>query len=160
MEGFETNLLKFFCGMSEEEQLLTNPSKRKKYKVFLYSPVLLILLVVVFLVPSFSFSLVSLPSLRRWFWFSSGLEFSFLVVGDWGRAGHHHQRTVANAMALLAHQTNPRFIISTGDNFYEDGVASSKDKQWNISFEKVYAYSWLENIPWYVVLGNHDHLGK
>ncbi|EME27847.1 acid phosphatase [Galdieria sulphuraria] len=149
----------FYLKMSEEEQLLTNPYKRKKYKLLWYSPVLLLLLAVTILVPMFSFS-VSLPLLGRWFWFSSSPEFSFMVVGDWGREGHHHQKRVASAMAVLARYVKPRFIISTGDNFYEDGVASARDKQWNISFENVYSYRMLENIPWYAVLGNHDHLGN
>jgi len=147
----------FLGGMYDEEQLLSNPLKRKKYQSFWY--ILLLLTLLLYATCFVAFVPVSLPSFGRWFWFSRGIDFSFMVVGDWGREGHHHQKKVANAMAVVARQTNPRFIISTGDNFYDYGVSSARDKQWNSSFESIYD-SWLKNIPWYAVLGNHDHLGN
>ena len=83
----------------------------------------------------------------------------FLLIGDWGREGAHHQQDVANAMSVVAAKIKPRFIISTGDNFYEDGVQSAQDPQWQISYERVYGAESLQ-IPWHVVLGNHDYHGK
>lgn len=48
------------------------------------------------------------------------------------------------------------FVISTGDNFYPDGVASVQDPLWRSSFEDVYKHFPLQK-KWYVVLGNHDY---
>lgn len=84
---------------------------------------------------------------------------NFLVFGDWGRRGEKDQVQVATQMANTARDINPRFIISVGDNFYEDGVASVDDPHWQESFEEVYRDPALQ-LPWYCILGNHDyHLG-
>lgn len=85
--------------------------------------------------------------------------FNFLVLGDWGREGELDQVEVSRQMAMVSRQSNPRFIISVGDNFYEDGVASTTDKHWRKSFEDVYADAALQ-IPWVVILGNHDYHGN
>src|SRR5882672_10644893 len=81
---------------------------------------------------------------------------SFYVVGDWGRDGKRGQLEVSEAMNKTTHLITPKFIISTGDNFYPDGVKTVDDKQWQTSFEKVYTADGLQ-CPWYVVLGNHDY---
>ncbi|WKN33945.1 tartrate-resistant acid phosphatase type 5 family protein [Porifericola rhodea] len=80
----------------------------------------------------------------------------FLVIGDWGREGSIEQYATASQLAHQAEQLNAEFIISTGDNFYENGVESTHDPLWQISFEKVYHQHALQ-IPWYAVLGNHDY---
>jgi tartrate-resistant acid phosphatase type 5 len=82
----------------------------------------------------------------------------FLVVGDWGREGASHQREVATQMGHAARGLGSRCVISVGDNFYEDGVASTSDPQWRSSFEDIYSAPSLQ-IPWYVALGNHDYRG-
>lgn len=84
--------------------------------------------------------------------------FSFLVVGDWGRDGLCCQRDVATEMAAVANATHPAFIASTGDNFYEKGIVSHDDPQVTSSWRDV--YSSLGDVPWNVVLGNHDHEGS
>jgi acid phosphatase len=84
---------------------------------------------------------------------------NFLVLGDWGRNGEKDQRDVAYQMGLAAHDADARFVISVGDNFYEDGVASVDDPQWQSSFEKVYSAPSLQ-VPWHVALGNHDYHGS
>jgi acid phosphatase len=85
-------------------------------------------------------------------------EVCFLVVGDWGTASAAQKR-LATAMARCAQSVGARFVISTGDNFYPDGVRSVEDPQWRTSFEDVYDAPSLM-IPWYAVLGNHDHKGN
>ncbi|MBC7408920.1 MAG: acid phosphatase, partial [Arcicella sp.] len=60
-------------------------------------------------------------------------ELSFLVVGDWGRNGTQNQQEVANQMNRTALKANAQFVISTGDNFYESGVQSINDSQWETS---------------------------
>lgn len=84
---------------------------------------------------------------------------SFLVIGDFGIHGKGPQRAVANAMGAVADKLNASFIVSTGDNFYPNGVTSVKDEGWTTSFENVYTAPSLQK-DWYVVLGNHDYKGN
>jgi len=84
---------------------------------------------------------------------------NFIVFGDWGRKGELDQVEVATQMAVAAKLTGARFVISVGDNFYENGVASVDDKQWQTSFENVYHEKSLQ-VPWQVILGNHDYHGN
>jgi acid phosphatase len=83
---------------------------------------------------------------------------NFIVFGDWGRNGEPDQRAVAAQMAVAARAMDAKFIISVGDNFYEDGVQSANDPQWQTSFENVYAAPSLQ-VPWQAILGNHDYHG-
>ena len=85
-------------------------------------------------------------------------ELRFFAMGDWG-SGTEDQRKVAAQMARSAAKFAPDFIVSTGDNFYPDGVRSVDDEQFASKFTNVYADSRLQ-VPWYVTLGNHDHRGK
>lgn len=84
---------------------------------------------------------------------------SFLVVGDWGRDGTQHQRDVAIQMGKTAGAQRSRFVVSVGDNFYDNGVQSASDPQWKSSYEDVYTDAALQ-VPWYVALGNHDYRGN
>ena len=54
-------------------------------------------------------------------------ETSFYIVGDWGRMGQYAQTSIAKQMDKSAKLTPIDFIFSTGDNFYENGVAISKN---------------------------------
>ena len=81
---------------------------------------------------------------------------NFLIFGDWGRQGEPDQVQVAAQMAKTAKTFQPGFIISVGDNFYENGVQSIHDPHWQKSFEEVYRDPALQ-IPWYCILGNHDY---
>ncbi len=80
---------------------------------------------------------------------------NFLVVGDWGTGGKL-QRTVAKGMSAVAQTIAITGIISTGDNFYPDGVSSADDPQWKSKFEDIYNLTGLD-VPWYPVVGNHDY---
>lgn len=90
---------------------------------------------------------------------ASPVGLQFLVVGDWGRNGTQNQQQVANQMNRTALLTDAQFVISTGDNFYEVGVANVEDNQWKTSYENVYSGKGLQK-DWYVVLGNHDYSGN
>jgi tartrate-resistant acid phosphatase type 5 len=83
----------------------------------------------------------------------------FILVGDWGRKGHDEQRAVAVQMGKTAAAMDSRFTVSIGDNFYENGVASLDDPQWESSFEQIYTAESLQR-PWKVILGNHDYRGN
>jgi tartrate-resistant acid phosphatase type 5 len=84
---------------------------------------------------------------------------NFLIFGDWGRRGERVQVEVAEQMATAAQDVGAKFVISVGDNFYENGVASVSDPQWRASFEDVYRQASLQ-IPWHAILGNHDYHGN
>ena len=86
-------------------------------------------------------------------------DLNFLVFGDWGRNGEKDQSDVAAQMAIAAKDMDAKFIIAVGDNFYENGVTSVTDPQWQSSFEKVYSAPSLQ-VPWHVALGNHDYHGN
>ncbi|KAG7671144.1 hypothetical protein Ndes2526B_g02400 [Nannochloris sp. 'desiccata'] len=81
----------------------------------------------------------------------------FFVIGDWGRDGDYNQSVVADSMARKAGLFHPDFIISTGDNFYEAGLVSADDRLFDSSFKDIYSHAELVNVPWHVVLGNHDY---
>jgi acid phosphatase len=83
---------------------------------------------------------------------------NFVVFGDWGREGQPEQREVAAQMGTAAAAIGAQFVISVGDNFYEHGVKSVDDPQWQASFEAIYTAPSLQ-VPWHVVLGNHDYHG-
>ena len=84
---------------------------------------------------------------------------NFLVVGDWGREGDPTQLRVAEQMGIAGKAIGAQFVISVGDNFYEHGVKTVDDPQWQTSFEKIYTAPSLQ-VPWHVVLGNHDYGGN
>jgi hypothetical protein len=80
----------------------------------------------------------------------------FYGLGDWGRRGIAAQTAVAAAMARWAPVVHPSFVVNVGDSFYETGVVSVKDPQWNATFTGVYTAPELADIPWWGVVGNHD----
>ncbi|CAK9212366.1 unnamed protein product [Sphagnum jensenii] len=84
---------------------------------------------------------------------------NFLVVGDWGRNGLYNQSLVAEQMGNVGAQLNVSFIISTGDNFYENGLTGPDDEQFSTSFSNIYTQKSLQT-TWYSVLGNHDYHGN
>lgn len=100
-----------------------------------------------------SHAIVHIPSAK-----AEASGFDFFVLGDWSHTKSGQQR-VAQAMEKIASIAPPRFIISTGDNFYPSGVTSTTDRLWDEAFESIYAAPYL-SCPWYIVLGNHDHRGN
>jgi tartrate-resistant acid phosphatase type 5 len=100
----------------------------------------------------------ALPLSRAWAQEGGG-SLTFLAVGDWGREGAYHQRDVAIRMGESAREIDAHFVISVGDNFYEDGVSGPDDPAWQNSFEDVYVAPSLQ-VPWRVILGNHDYRGN
>lgn len=83
---------------------------------------------------------------------------SFLVVGDWGRRGAFNQSHVATQMGIVGEKLDVDFIISTGDNFYDNGLTGIDDPAFEESFTNIYTAPSLQK-QWYSVLGNHDYRG-
>jgi tartrate-resistant acid phosphatase type 5 len=84
---------------------------------------------------------------------------NFVLFGDWGRRGQIDQLHVAARMAGASTAIGAKFVVSVGDNFYETGVESVGDSHWRESFEDIYKDSALQ-VPWKVILGNHDYYGN
>jgi acid phosphatase len=89
---------------------------------------------------------------------AANASLNFLAVGDWGRDGAFRQAEVAARMGEAAQALKARFVISVGDNFYEDGITGVSDSKWKTSFEDIYSAPSLQ-VPWHVILGNHDYHG-
>ena len=84
---------------------------------------------------------------------------SFLIVSDWGGFGSNDQKAVAAAMGKEAQRIKASFVVSVGDNYHGNGVATSTDPRWKAEYEDIYSDSSLQ-IPWYPTLGNHDYRGN
>jgi len=86
-----------------------------------------------------------------------GAASRFIFFGDAG-SGDEHQYDVAAGLDRYCrhHDGACGFVLMLGDNFYNDGVSSTKDHQWKTKFEKPYSALGLDFYP---VLGNHDHHG-
>ncbi|KAI0498932.1 hypothetical protein KFK09_019830 [Dendrobium nobile] len=83
---------------------------------------------------------------------------SLLVVGDWGRKGQFNQSQVAEKMGEIGEDLDIDFVISTGDNFYENGLTGVDDKAFEESFTNIFTAKSLQT-QWFSVLGNHDYRG-
>nr|AAF60317.1 putative purple acid phosphatase precursor [Phaseolus vulgaris] len=83
---------------------------------------------------------------------------SLVVIGDWGRKGTYNQSEVSAQMGRVGAKLNIDFVISTGDNFYDDGLSGVDDPAFELSFSKIYTAKSLQK-QWYSVLGNHDYRG-
>ena len=82
-----------------------------------------------------------------------------MALGDGGE-GNTAQFAVAAAMKSVCDAKNDEdgagceFALYLGDNFYNEGVESVDDPQFETKFEAPYAEI---TFPFYVVLGNHDY---
>ena len=50
--------------------------------------------------------------------------------------------------------------VRASDNFYESGVTSVTDSQWQSKYEQVYFSTPEEKVDWWSVLGNHDYISN
>ncbi|KAJ0049693.1 hypothetical protein Pint_16874 [Pistacia integerrima] len=73
---------------------------------------------------------------------------SFLVIGDWGRRGEFNQSEVALQMGSVGEKLGINFVVSTGDNFYDDGLSGEDDPAFEESFSKIYTAQSLQK-QWY-----------
>merc|ERR1712121_588613 len=65
---------------------------------------------------------------------------AFLGIGDWG-AGTSRQKQVAGSMGTWAKANKPAFVVTMGDNFYPDGVSSTRDSQFSSKWKNMYTHS-------------------
>ncbi|XP_054776044.1 purple acid phosphatase 17-like [Prosopis cineraria] len=61
-------------------------------------------------------------------------------------------------MGNIGEKLDIDFVISTGDNIYDDGLRNVTDPAFVQSFTQIYTAKSLQK-PWFSVLGNHDYRG-
>jgi len=82
---------------------------------------------------------------------------TFYALGDQGKA-NSAQRAVAGAMEAQAEKDGGLdFAVLLGDNFYIEDNMTTQSSAWMRAFEHMYTGKYLDAIPFYAVLGNHDY---
>eukprot|EP00038_Savillea_parva_P008042 m.174280 g.174280 ORF g.174280 m.174280 type:complete len:460 (-) comp13812_c0_seq1:274-1653(-) len=93
----------------------------------------------------------------------AGDTYNFLAIGDWGN-DNEGQYATAEGMGVVAADLSAQFVVALGDNFYGSGIHPSDgpdgEYRFKKTFEDVYNATSLQNIPFYAIAGNHDHLGN
>lgn len=80
-------------------------------------------------------------------------EVRFVALGDAGE-GNEAQFAVAEAIRGVCEERGCDFALYLGDNFYDTGVSSTMDEQFEQKFEVPYA---ALDFPFMITLGNHDY---
>ena len=87
----------------------------------------------------------------------SGKTVRLIAFGDTGE-GNEAQHEVADRMdEKCASVGGCDAALLLGDNFYDNGVTGTDDPLWVSDFEQPYDRPNLNTLPFYAVLGNHDH---
>ncbi|MDR2875281.1 MAG: metallophosphoesterase [Methylobacillus sp.] len=80
---------------------------------------------------------------------------TFYALGDQGSS--INQWWVARAMEKQAEKDgDPDFVALLGDNFYNVKPLTLDSASWKWNFEYVYSGKYLNSMPFYAILGNHD----
>lgn len=90
---------------------------------------------------------------------ASATHLKFIALGCQG-TGTGAQADVANAIHQFIQnnpQEKPDFILLLGDNLYPKGVKSPRSSQFENSFQKPYRSLIENNIPFFIITGNHDY---
>lgn len=93
---------------------------------------------------------------------SGGIGSILNVKGEGGgqKKTYTYQVAIAGAMSrwVSEHEVKPEFILSLGDNFYDNGVLSATDTPWTTHWKNVYLQNHTNlRVPWYPIFGNHDY---
>lgn len=78
----------------------------------------------------------------------------FIAIGDAGEGNSGQYNVAAAIEAVCADKGGCEFVLYLGDNFYDNGVSSVDDDQFQTKFELPYADL---TMPFWVVMGNHDY---
>jgi tartrate-resistant acid phosphatase type 5 len=87
-------------------------------------------------------------------------DLSLVVLGDVGKPTNILRTTAAALLSKMGTRADAAVLL--GDNFYPTGIHKDlgvKDPQFKEIFEDIVAQGLPSNVPFHVVLGNHDWLG-
>jgi tartrate-resistant acid phosphatase type 5 len=87
-----------------------------------------------------------------------GDSLRFLAVGRQGY-GTATTARVAASMEKAAAEKPTHGVFYLGDNFFPMGPKTVDDVAWRLTFEYLYDGPHLRGLPFFAVMGNHDHLG-
>src|SRR5215510_949204 len=90
-------------------------------------------------------------------------DFTFAVIGDYGQGmkkSDSPQGKIAAALDLAVRTKGVRFVLTTGDHIYGQGLFHSsdtgdEDSDWFFTHYQPYRYI-LNRVPFYPTCGNHD----
>jgi len=94
-------------------------------------------------------------------------DFTFAVIGDYGKGmkkKNSPQGRIAAALAQAVTTKGVRFVLTTGDHIYGEGVfgglggskdTGDEDSDWFFTHYQPYRYI-LNRVPFYPTCGNHD----
>ena len=82
----------------------------------------------------------------------------FFALGDTGLASAARE-AVVKQMRQQSKNISPHLIFLVGDNFYDAGVTSVNDSNWQTHFEVPFSAERFE-APFFACLGNHDYFGN
>ncbi|KAF7456989.1 Calcineurin-like phosphoesterase family protein [Cryptosporidium felis] len=85
-------------------------------------------------------------------------EFTIFSIGDWGETTDC-LFNITDKMNSMSAEMNPEFILSVGDNFYQNGVKSVDDRRWVEIFEEPFG-KFDEKLKIHSCLGDHDWRGS
>lgn len=83
----------------------------------------------------------------------------FYIFGDSGTGGPA-QAQMAEILEKECEKARPDGILLLGDNFYQKGVSSVEDPQWEEKLFRPYGKPCIGTVPIFAVLGNHDYKGN
>ncbi|KAI3980215.1 hypothetical protein MKX01_033356 [Papaver californicum] len=116
-------------------------------------------------------SMATLSKCLIFYLFNSSFLLTYIVTSSSGELQRfaHRQRMMVHSiswwleteeekMGKIGEMQNIDFVISAGDNFYDDGLKGVNDPAFQESFMNIYTAPSLQK-QWYTVLGNHDYRG-
>ena len=86
-------------------------------------------------------------------------NYNFFIISDMGETLHYGNDSVAAVLNKLAPVVQPRFIISSGDFFHNDGVKSVEDSLWPLMTAKIFASPFMK-VDVFPIDGNHEYIGN
>jgi len=86
-------------------------------------------------------------------------NYNFFIISDMGETLNYGNDSVAAILNKLAPVVQPRFIISSGDFFHNDGVKSVEDSLWPLMTAKIFASPFMK-VDVFPIDGNHEYIGN
>jgi hypothetical protein len=86
-------------------------------------------------------------------------NYNFFIISDMGETLNYGNDSVAAVLNKLAPVVQPRFIISSGDFFHNDGVKSVEDSLWPLMTAKIFASPFMK-VDVFPIDGNHEYIGN